>query len=241
MSKSILVLFVIFFLFLLLSGGTLTSSSQYGNVKVITELKIKLGLDEVQVVRVEAILSANKSQKDVDINLFKMSSMALIRAAERRLNIIDGRISDILRGNQKISFNSYKKERKMNRELFRLREGLLLDRKQEIQIELIISEYRSILKKLYDRLDYYVKSGQDMRRKNSKGERLLKSRTGGLERRTPGVKKMEQGPSERILNVQKEKAKRITKYLTLKQKVLYSEILRFQKQELRLHMRKLRK
>ncbi len=238
----------VFLLILFLSVGSLTGDElknndqmmeQYG--RFLNELKLKLGLDEDQFNRINDVFSANESQKKVDLDLFRISSMAMIRAAERRREITDSRINEILSDLQKISFDKYKKERKAVIELFRLREGVLLTRKQGIKAELIISEYENILRRLYVRLDYYIKSGQDRKRKSSESGKLLKSRTGGLERRNPEVIRMEQGPPEKILEVQNEKAKRIKKYLTEDQKLLYSELLKFQEQELRSYIRKLRK
>ena len=106
---------------------------------------------------------------------------------------------------------------------------------------MIVSEYKDILGRLYARLDYYIRSGQDRKKKSSESGRLLKSRTGGLERRNPEVVRMEQGPPEKILEVQNEKAKRIKVYLTPDQRKLYPELLKFQEQELRSYIRKLRR
>jgi len=233
----------ILMIFSFLAGDELKSENQalgkYG--RVLNELKLRLALDEVQFKKSNEVFFANESQKKVDLDLFKTSSMAMIRAAERRREITDSRINEILSDLQKISFEKYKKEREADKELFRLREGVLLTNKQEIQAEIIISEYENVLKRLYIRLDYYIKSGQDRKKKSSESGKLLKSRTGGLERRNPEVVKMEQGPPEKILEVQNEKAKRIKEYLTGDQKVLYSELLKFQEQELRSYIRKLRR
>jgi len=234
---------IIFILFGFLSGDELKSDDQGTEQyrRVLNELKLKLALDEVQFKTINDIFSANESQKKVDLDLFKTSSMALIRAAERRREITDSRINEILSDLQKISFEKYRKEREAVKELFRLREGLLLTNKQRLQVELIISEHENILKRLYGRLDYYVRSGQDRKKRSSESGKLLKSRSGGLERRNPEVVKMEQGPPEKILEIQNEKAKMIKEYLTDDQKKLYSELLKFQEQELRSYIRKLRR
>ncbi|MEN8223159.1 MAG: hypothetical protein ABFR36_07855, partial [Acidobacteriota bacterium] len=150
------------------------------NAGRINELKLRLNLNETQVEELVKIFSASDSQKKIDVDLFGSSATALIRAAERRREITDSRVNDILTDLQKISFDKYKKERVEKRELFDLKEGLLLTAKQEIQAELVISEYEDILKRLYIRLDYYIKSGQDRKKKSSESGRLLKSRTGGL-------------------------------------------------------------
>ncbi len=239
MIKSVSISFIVFFIFLSISNGSVTDFDPDGNARVINELKVQLELDKDQVKKIEAVFSANRSQRSVDINLFKTSSMAMIRAAERRQGITDGRIIDILKDNQKKSFDSYRRKRERGKELFRLREGLLLDRKQEIRIGLIVAEYRNVLNELKIKIEHYIKSGQARKRKSSESGRLLRSRSSGLERRNPEVRKMEQGPIERISGVQNEKAKRIRKYLKREQKILYSEILRFQERELRLFIRKL--
>ncbi|MEN8223478.1 MAG: hypothetical protein ABFR36_09510, partial [Acidobacteriota bacterium] len=63
----------------------------------------------------------------------------------------------------------------------------------------------------------------------------------GLERRNPEVVKMEQGPPEKIMEIQKEKAKRIKEYLTDEQIRLYSELLKYQEQELKAYIRSLKR
>lgn len=243
MKNFLVFLLSILITFSFLAGDELKSNDQvletYG--RVLNELKLKLALDENQFKKINDIFSANESQKKVDLDLFKTSSMAMIRAAERRREITDSRINEILSDLQKISFEKYKKEREAVKELFRLKEGLLLTNKQRIQVELIISEHENLLKRLYGRLDYYIRSGQDRKKRSSESGKLLKSRTGGLERRNPEVVKMEQGPPEKILEILNEKAKRIKEYLTDDQKILYSEFLKFQEQELRSYIRKLRR
>ncbi len=240
----------IFFLFLIalflfsfpseneLSGGV-AKEGKYK--KVLSELKIKLALDESQIKKIDGAFSAAESQRRIDVDIFRTSSLALIRAAERRCGITDSRIKDVLRDNQKSSFDNYRKERETGKELFKLREGLLLTREQMFKVELVVSEYENILKRLYGKLGFYVRSGKDRNKKSSQGERLLKDRSGGLERRNPGVVKMEKNLPEKIGDIQNEKAERIRKFLTSDQNVLYSELLKFQKQELRAYIRKLRK
>ena len=212
-----------------------------GYKKTINELQVTLALDEKQVEDLWKIFSASNSQKKIDIDLFRSSCTAMIRAAERRREINDSRINDILEDHQKVSFESYKKARAKKKELFHLKEGLLLTEKQGIQVELIISENKDVLKKLYKRLDYYIKSGQDRKKKSSESGRLLRSRSEGLERRNPEVVKMEQGPPEKIRGIRSEKAKIIRKHLNEDQKILYKEYLKFEDQLLNLYIKKLRK
>jgi len=243
MRKASLILLILSFF--RLSIGTIDSvpgnKDLNENKRTLNELQVQLGLNETQVEELERIFKAANSQKKIDIDLFRSSATAMIRAAERRREINDSRINDILEDHQKLSFESYKKERVKKEELFHLRECLLLTARQEIQIELIISENENVLKKLFMRLDYYIKSGQDRKKRSSESGRLLKSRTGGLEKRNPEVVKMEQGPPEKIRDIRSEKAKEIRKFLNEGQKILYKEYLKYEDQQLNIHIKKLRK
>ena len=243
MKKRLLIIMISLLAILLIGDNGINNSGpgKEKYIKKLNELKMILALDEIQFEKIGSAFSANESQRIVDVDIFKASSMAMVRAAERRRKITDSRIGDILTELQKDSFDKYKQVRLDKNELFRLKEGLLLSNKQEIQVELIIAEYEDILSRLYKRLDYYIKSGQDRKKKSSESGRLLKSRTGGLERRNPEVVRMEQGPPEKILEIQNEKAKMIKGYLTPDQSKLYPELLKFQEQELRSYIRKLRR
>ncbi|MCK5005644.1 MAG: hypothetical protein KAS21_11165 [Candidatus Aminicenantes bacterium] len=241
MKKMNLLLVVLFLFGVVAAEPEIIKHKIKDSIRTINELKLKLGLEKDQYEQLQKIYSASESQKKIDIDIFRSSSTALIRAAERRREITDSRVSEILTDLQNISFDKYRHERKKEEEMFRLKEGLILSRQQEIQIELIMAEDKDILDRLYARLSYYIKSGQDRKKKSSESGKLLKSRTGGLERRNPEVVRMEQGPPERILEYRNEKAKRVNKYLTIDQKKLYSELLKFQEQELRSYIRKLRR
>ncbi len=238
---------VFIFIFLMLSvfiSGTEYRGEEVGgnkNLKVINRLKVSLALDNGQVEEISKVFKASDTQKKVDLELYRSSPLALIRAAERRREITDSRIMDILRDDQISGFESFLKQRSNDEELFRLTEGLLLTGKQVIKAELIISEYANILKRLYLRLGYYVRSGKDKNVKGSKGQKLLGKRRDGLEGRSSLVEELEKGPPVKILDIQKEKAKRISKFLNEEQRQLYKKLLDYQEKELAGYIRRLRK
>ncbi len=209
--------------------------------RIINELQIRLGLSDVQILEIERIFSAAESQKKIDVDLYRSSSAALIRAAERRREIVDSRITDLLTDVQKNNYDTYLTERKLNDEIFQLKNGLLLTDKQIIKIELIISEYRDRLERLFKKLDYYIHSGQDKKNKASESSRLMRSKSSGLEGRTPELRKLEMGPPGKIRDIRSEKAKEIQKYLNEDQKILYKEYLKFEDQLLNIYIKKLRK
>lgn len=211
------------------------------DAREMNELQVRLGLDDFQVDELKKIFSAAESQRQIDIEIFRASATALIRAAERRREITDNRILDMLKDNQKNQLELYIKARELNDELFRLRHGLLLTGKQVIEVDLIISEYRNSLERMYKKLDYFIRSGEDRKKKSSESSRLLSSRSQGLERRTPAVKQLEMGPPEKIREIQSEKAKRIREYLDEEQKMLFKEFLKYQDQQLEVLIKRLRK
>ena len=128
MKKRLLIIMISLLAILLIGDNEINNSGpgKEKYIKQLNELKIMLALDEIQFEKISSAFSANESQRIVDIDIFKTSSMAMVRAAERRRKITDSRIRDILTDIQKNSFDKYKKERKDNEELFRLKEGLIL-------------------------------------------------------------------------------------------------------------------
>ncbi len=200
-----------------------------------------MALDKKQLDEIHKIFAAAESQKKIDIDLFRSSATALIRAAENRREIMDSRIMDMLTDIQKRNFEAYLKERKSSDELFRLRNAVFLSDKQAVKIELIISVFRERLNWFYKKLDYYVQSGQDRKQKTNESAKLLGNRNRGLEGRSLERKKLELGPPGKIRELNAEKAKEIRKHLNEDQNILYKEYLKYEDQQLNMYIKKLKR
>jgi len=220
-----------------IAGGKQISDSQ----RLANELKVRLGLDKTQAEKLKEIFSAEEKQAKIDVGIYRSSAAALLRAAERRRSISFSRVRDILNDSQGMVFETWQAEWEKDRDLFRLTHALLLTQVQINRVALVVDEYRPRLDRLFRRLDYYIRSGQERQADKSRGAKLLGSRQQGLERRTPEVRKAEMGPPDRIRELRKERAKKILPCLTDPQQALFQEYLKLEDRELNALIRGLRK
>lgn len=216
------------------------------------DLQARLQLTEEQVVGVIKVYKMAQSQALTDRENFTGNALALLQAARRRREMVDGFVEKLLTPEQKPVFAEYKERRKMDEEFFELNEGLQLTQEQSVQVKKILDEYREWLKtELENNAAMADENGGDLLNdpyNNVPG--AVGNMSGNVPGRTRGnvPTMMRSGvhgdrPGElrganeesRMLEAMKDldakKEKKIDKVLTEEQQKMYKEIIKLQQQE----------
>ncbi len=135
----------------LVTGFALVILSFYGQAQlnaagtvsgITAEIAVELELTESQLQKVAKFSGMLESQAKMDRENFKGNPLALIEAAKRREKMAYTHLETLLEVGQMESLDSMKRSRRRNRELFMLKEGLLLSPEQVSRINVIIEDFR---------------------------------------------------------------------------------------------------
>lgn len=198
--------------------------------KQLEKLTKRLQLSEEQTAKVREILQEVQLQKETDQQTYKTDALALIQAAWTRRNHVDNKIEPILDSQQLEEYKGLRKLHPVDRELFVLTEGLLLNDEQIFDVE-------GILIRLYNE---YGQLSQLMEMMGG-GE----GRPGGPGGGRGGMGGMLMGRGGgRIASMMKQieakKAKAIKKLLTDQQKELYEQIRKDRRKKMKERMKRMK-
>lgn len=197
---------VIFFLLLALSmfafGQEASPSSDEPVKQKVSTLKKDLKLNDVQAAEVVNILVMSGKQAHKDRDTFKADAVALVSAARQRRARERLLINNLLSPEQKEIYKKSQQMSQMERELFMLTEGLLLNPDQAFTVEGILIEH-------YERFrDFMPQGGMGA---------AMRPRSGNMRR---GMGRMRS--FMKSVNANKNKA--IKKVLTKPQKTLFKQL-----------------
>jgi len=193
--------------FLFVSPGSALDS---GIKKQLEELHQKLNLNDQQTHRVEKILQKEEIQKQAHRKAYEKDALALIRAAWERRNNTNSKIKFLLDKAQLEDFKNIEKMHPVDRELFQLTEGLLLNSDQAFDVEGILIKFYNE----FGRMGEMINQGGEMPiDPPSNGERGM-GMSMGRRRGIGGMMKAKEA----------KKAKAIKKILSPQQKELYEQI-----------------
>ena len=247
-KKKIKYLDILLFVVLLLIFGVLMTSAQDVRLdpKHVKELTEKIGLTPEQVADVKKIFVMSQEQAKRDRVTYRSNALALIQAAEKRRQMTDKRIEELLNTEQMEKFDTFKKEREKNVELFELTEGLMLTDDQILKVGIILEDYEWRLDELNEKMKEMRENlGEGMPGKRGGGMRTGGMRGGGMRgggmRGGMGRRGGRMGPFEELSKVRKEKEKKIKELLSKKQKKLYKQILKEQKKKMEKRMSEMRR
>ncbi len=216
------VLFIIFISFV--RAGTIPVIPS----KKINDFKDELKFSELQIKKFEKTIRIYYSQATLDRETFKTNSIALIEAAKRRKIMFDTGMNSFLNDEQKMQYESIKRDSIIDKELFILKEGLLLTDPQVLQAMFILEEYNP-------RIDIIRENMSEMRGNRNSGKSSAKgSMRSGRENRLHGGRSgmkrgsnLNSGPGGEIAALKKAKIKKIKAILTELQKKLYKQLNKY--------------
>lgn len=206
----------------------------------ISKLQERLTLTEEQVAILTDASKMMKSQEKLDQENFKANAMALIAAALRREQMIEMKLMMNLNEEQKTKLTSLKDVQRKDRELFTLKEGLILTPEQTEKVQAIIRLQRSKTPKQdgSNMEDYEYMSGFSGLMNNS----LIRNQLSGVgNTQYPGQMqdydqdqmmrdqairrmRMTESFSDKLLKLEEEKEEGIEKILTNEQKKRFDQL-----------------
>lgn len=206
----------------------------------ISKLQERLALTEEQVAILTDASKMMKSQEKLDQENFKTNALALIAAALRREQMIEMKLVMNLNEEQKTKLTSIKDVQRKDRELFTLKEGLILTPEQTEKVQAIIRFQRSQTPKQdgNNMEDYEYMSGFSGLMNNS----LIRNQLSGVgNTQYPGQMqdydqdqmmrdqairrmRMTESFSDKLLKLEEEKEKGIEKLLTNEQKKRFDQL-----------------
>jgi hypothetical protein len=231
--KMIKKILTVVFMFLLLQ---LTPAQDTQIDKELEKFKLRLGLTEMQITKIQGILQEVQQQKSTDQKTYKKDAPALINAAWTRRSHMNKEIESILDSQQLEEFKRLRKLHPVDRELFVLTEGLFLNEEQIFDVEgVLIRMYNEI-----EPLNHFMEM---------MGEGGLPPGSSGGEIDPGGKDRMEPMPMRRgrgrmaagfIKKIEAKKAKAIKKYLTDEQKALYEQIRKDRHQRMKKQLKRMK-
>jgi hypothetical protein len=225
LSKWVLMVTIVF---MLLFSQLVTAQSTEME-KQLEKLTKRLNLSEEQTAKVQEILEEVQLQKETDRKTYKTDALALIQAAWTRRNHVDNKIEPILDNQQLEEYKRLRKFHPVDRELFVLTEGLLLNDEQTFDVE-------GILIRLYNE---YGQLSQLMEMMGGSG-----GRPGGPGGGRGGMGMPMGRGSGRLVSMMKQieakKAKSIKKLLTDEQKELYEQIRKDRRKKMKERMKRMK-
>ena len=108
----------------------------------LVSLMETLAMSYPEAYRVAEIKRIENKQAELDRATYRKSAQALIATAIARRDMTDRRIEEFLIPEQQQKYQGFKQKREAERELFELKEGLILDSEQYARVEKILAEYR---------------------------------------------------------------------------------------------------
>lgn len=203
-------------IFFFLIFSTFTFSQSWTNLKKIDN---SLTLNSVQKRKITKILMVEKKQAKHDRKLYRNNPVALIEAAKRRRTTTLMGIKGTLRQEQREKFKKFRRMSRPDRELFTLKEGLILSKEQTYHIDKIIRYYNNLINVKLEEMNEI----RDEFRKYAEGNPGRRTRRGG--------QRLNKFVSSRFKELNKKKQKDIKTHLTKKQKKSYKKILKMQKEK----------
>ncbi len=201
-------------LFLLICT-TITYSQTINSLR---KLERNLNLSKGQTVKVAEVLRIQKKQAKRDRKLYKDEPIALIEAAKRRRATTLEGISRILHPDQSRRLRKIERMSPSERELFQIKEGLVLNREQTKHVGKIIRYYNNLIR---------VKM-EEMREIREEFRHYAEGNPGRMANR--GKNRIRKYTSKRFRELNKRKQKDIKTHLTKKQKKQYKKIVKMQKE-----------
>lgn len=187
----------------------------------------------------------SNEQRAIDRENYDQSAEALISAAKANLTMFDSRVSSILTPDQNQAFFSFKQQRDADRELFQLREGLMLTEEQTAQVKHILDDFHetfeSLRKKKGNMQGGMGMGGGSMKGDGDRGGGMMGGggRGGGMRGGGPGG--MRDGQDQKQMQkLQNKKSEAILKILTQNQLVLYQQVMEMQKRQRQDRMKEMR-
>lgn len=204
-----------------------------GNIPVIpskniNDFKDELKLSEPQIKKFEKTIKIYYSQAILDRETFKTNSIALIEAAKRRRSIFDAGMNSFLNDEQKMQYESIKRDSIIDKELFILKEGLLLTDPQVLQARFILEEYNPRIDIIRENMSE-MHGNRDPDRSSTKGSisggrgSSIRGGRGGMKRGSS----LNGGPGGEIAALKKAKSKKIKAILIELQKKLYKQLNKY--------------
>jgi hypothetical protein len=192
-------------------------------------------LSEEQTTEVREILQEVQLQKETDRQTYKTDALALIQSAWTRRNFVDNKIEPILDNQQLEEYKSLRKLHPVDRELFVLTEGLLLNDEQIFDVEGILIRYYNEFAPMADFMEMMGEGGPPGPPKGGGigpgggrgGMGMPMGRGGGM------MAKM-------MKKIEAKKAKAIKKLLTDEQKELYEQIRKDRRQKMKEQMKRMK-
>lgn len=193
--------------------------------KYISDFKNELKLSETQINKFNEMLGVYNSQATLDRDTFSPNPIALIEAAKRRMDIFHMGMTSLLNDDQKVHYLSIKENNFNDKELFILKEGLLLTNSQTLHAGFILEEYNV-------RLDL-IRESKSGKRKNSDRTKLTAKgsgrggKGGGRGGMKGGSSRKSGNPREEIDSLISAKSKRIKAILTESQRSYYKQLRKY--------------
>jgi Spy/CpxP family protein refolding chaperone len=228
--------FVAIFFMLLFSQLAIAQSTEME--KQLEKLTQKLNLSEEQTTKAREIFQEVQMQKAVDRQTYKTDALALIQAAWTRRNFVDNKIEPILDSQQLEEYKALGKLHPVDRELFVLTEGLLLNDEQIFDVEGILIRLHNEYGQLSELMEMMGAGGG---KPGGPGGGGIGIGPGGGR----GGMGMPMGRGGGMManmmkKIEAKKAKAIKKLLTDEQKELYEQIRKDRRQKMKEQMKRMK-
>ncbi len=207
------------------------------------KLTVRLELNADQIDSLKKLGNMLQSQATQDRQNFKGNAQALLAAAERRALMADNLLTTLLDDSQKLKLKALKEEQISYRDVFVLKEVLVLDELQTAKVQLIIENYTL----QPDEIDSHIAQNSGELRENPDeiGGRDLNRQ--GMDRMdgrgyqaNRGMRPAEDALVDLFKEQERKKQKAIEALLTPEQKVSYTQLKEILRKEFDLRMAKLK-
>ena len=234
-KKSVMLIAVFMLLF-----TQLATAQDTGIDKQLEKLKKRLKLKEEQTAAVQEILQNTQLQTNTDRQTYKTDALALIQAAWTRRNHENNKIEPLLDSQQLEEYKRIRKLHPVDRELFILTEGLLLNEEQSFDVEGVLIRLHNEYGQRSEMMERMGGGSPGGPGGGGSGIGIGGGR-GGMGRM--GGMMMGRGGSRLVSmlkQIESKKAKAIKKLLTDGQKEMYEQIRKDRRQKMKERMKRMK-